>query len=1036
MSQPFLPGQKVAHALNPEWGVGEVLTLEEDGRTGLVAFPFLEEEIRLTLASEDLRRFFIAPGTLVEVLLDDSEGEVVAALREEGGLWWYGLADGREVREDDLIPDVLPETWLDRLIQKDEDDLYDFENRRRGLALDCSRRVSGAGAVMGARVMLFPHQLHVVRRIHDRDRIRLLLADEVGLGKTIQACLIFAALHAEGRAGRTLILTPSPLVVQWLGELWRKFHRVFVMVDEERLSDVAIEHPDQNPFQVHSHAVCSLEWLAGEEEALQAALAEDSRWDLVIVDEAHHLRRGREPGQSNREWRAVSQLANHTRSLLLLTATPMQLDPYEHFSLLHLLDSDVFPDWNRFSEQLSQVGAANRLVQEMDLGVGQGDGGILKKVGRELATGFSAHPSLVRLGKTLGPGGKGAAEIQKILKEIHPFGDRVISSRRQDVGGFPERVPCWERVSLPKERRLLEARVRAILSKEVERAGPLQKAEALERGGEWMRRAASHPMALLAAVEEARGGAEDPTWRRALNELKEQIQDLRGTDPKTRWAVEVVRGCRAASPPRKVLIFTEFVETMHHLKARLQSEAQVRVAVFHAGMGQKERDLEVARFRAQEGGVPVMICTEAGAEGRNFQFVSDLIHFDLPFSPTRLEQRIGRLDRIGQKESQIRIHVCDPKGGIEEGVSRVMAATEVFQRPVGGLDPVLEAVSVDIGRLVLSEEATSESAWDRLIADLIKRLGEARSDLQRGVDHLLHKAAFDPARYQALLEAYPRDFEEDLAEWLVEAAEQLDLILEEREGRACWYVELGGQMRVESLPGLMHGQRWLGTFDREEALEKEEIDFFATGHPLVEGLFGLIHDGPYGRVAMRRFREPNREAAMGLEMEFLLEPPEGRWSSLGSVLSPEVFLVVVDSHGRVRDDLVPLLTAQPSRAHPLDPDELPAGESFESLVRATAAVGEKAAESWARAKVEAARKALKAQAEEELTGARETLQFLLHRAESGPAREALMRDYQEREARFQAGDAVLAGARPILHAVGWWEIIPARPRMGTLRGRG
>jgi len=1019
----WVPGRRLVHALNPEWGVGRVRAVEEGGRYVRVAFPGLDGTVRMATGTADLRPFAFPAGSRAQ--LGEAEVTVRTRAGESAGLVVYALEGGDLATEDLLEPLSAGSSWLERLVARDVDDLYDFETRRSGLALDCARRVSGLGAVLGARVMLLPHQLHVVRRVTDAERVRLLLADEVGLGKTIEALMIFAALHAEGRADRVLVVTPAALTVQWLGEIWRKFHRVFVWVDRDRIDDAAVENPGLNPFVVFPHAVVSMDWLEEDEAALAQAVAPESAWDLVIIDEAHHLRRGR-GDRGNPAFQAVARLAARTRSMLLLTATPLQLDPYEHFALLQLLDPDLFPDWTRFQGQVQEVGAANRLVQAAEEALTAGDAAALAGVAAEVESVFAGHPELPGLARRL-PEAPGDAlpALARALTDLHPFGDVVVSSRRADVGGFPARVPVPVPVPWPRERRDLEEGVRAL--RDVVGSGSPNE----ELLVDWLRRSSSHPSALLPEIEEARDRARGEALRRALDDLMVTARRASVTDPKLRWLVRFVADARKRDKDRKVLVFTEFPETLEVIKARLEAEAHVRVAVFHADLPERERDLEVARFRAVDGGVPVMVCTEAGAEGRNFQFCADLVNFDLPFNPNRIEQRIGRLDRIGQREPAIRIHWFEPEGGIEGRVARLMAATEVFQRPVGGLDPVLEAVAEEIPEVALWTGAGEPAPWEALEGDLLSRLGAARGDLQRGLDRLLHKAAFDPEEAAVLRARYPRSLEDGIAEWVVEAAEQIGVTMEEKAGPATWFVELGSYQRVESLPGLIHGQRWLGTFDREEALQREEIEFFASGHPLVEGLFGLVRDAPYGRVALRRFKEPGARPVAGIEAEFLLEAPGGPWNPLAVWLPARLLRVTVDLAGRLRGDLDPLLCAEPSRAWTMDADEIPDEPEWEEQVRAAVLVAEAEARRRTEALVAEAVSALRAHGSARLARSRVAAEFRSSSLPRGSAeRAAIEARVRALSERLAESERVLVAAQPQLHALSWFEVLPASRRVG------
>ena len=172
--------------------------------------------------------------------------------------------------------------------------------------------------------------------------MRWLLADEVGLGKTVEAGLILNRLVHTGRVERCLVVAPETLTVQWLGELWRKYHQVFVLLDDERLADVARDFgADFNPFDVHRRAVVALETLVERPRLTEQAVA--AGIDLLVVDEAHRLRRP--PGHPGEPaWRAVAPIAALGRHVLLLTATPLEDDAHGFFRLLQLLRPEEFPE--------------------------------------------------------------------------------------------------------------------------------------------------------------------------------------------------------------------------------------------------------------------------------------------------------------------------------------------------------------------------------------------------------------------------------------------------------------------------------------------------------------------------------------------------------------------------------------------------------------------------------------------------------------------------------------------------------------------
>ena len=226
------PGDRLTHRYNPELGPGRVRSVED--RTVVVEFPKAHTELRLAATSDALERLEFPVGSHAVL---HSTGETVTVDGYPDGET-VRLDDGREVPAGDLWPLEVGEALVDRLAHGDVDSIESFSNRLEALYLSSIREADGLGSFLGGRIRLFPHQLHAAERATRADPVRWLLADEVGLGKTVEACLILNHLVQTRRADRTLIVAPSTLTVQWLGELWRKYHQVFVLLDEKRLTDV------------------------------------------------------------------------------------------------------------------------------------------------------------------------------------------------------------------------------------------------------------------------------------------------------------------------------------------------------------------------------------------------------------------------------------------------------------------------------------------------------------------------------------------------------------------------------------------------------------------------------------------------------------------------------------------------------------------------------------------------------------------------------------------------------------------------------
>src|SRR4051812_10696105 len=290
-------GDHLTHRFNPDLGTGRVTAIE--GRSLLVHFSPSGTTLRLAAASD----------ALVPEVEQSHRGE---------------------------------RTLLERLAAGDVDEMEDFLTRLDVLHLLATREAGGLGSFLGGRVRLFPHQLHVAERATARLPVRWLLADEVGLGKTIEAALIMNRLLHTQTIERCVVVAPEALTVQWLGELWRKYHQVFTLLDSARLGDVARDFgAGFNPFDTHRRAVVALETLVARPELIRQAVT--AGIDLLVVDEAHRLRRP--PGHPGEPaYRAVAPIAALGRHVLLLTATPLEDDAHGFFRLLQLLRPDEFPE--------------------------------------------------------------------------------------------------------------------------------------------------------------------------------------------------------------------------------------------------------------------------------------------------------------------------------------------------------------------------------------------------------------------------------------------------------------------------------------------------------------------------------------------------------------------------------------------------------------------------------------------------------------------------------------------------------------------
>jgi ATP-dependent helicase HepA len=709
----WAPGDRLAHRHNPELGIGRVIAVE--GRTIVVEFP----------GARTLR-------------LSSSTGAL------------------QQVPEDAETAPGEP-SLLERLAAGDVDDATDFLIRLDILRLKQVREAGGLGSFLGGRVRLYPHQLYVAERATRTDPVRWLLADEVGLGKTIEAALILNRLVHMRRVERCLVVAPEALTVQWLGELWRKYHQVFTLLDAKRLADVERDFgAGFNPFDAHRRVVIALETLIERPELTDAAVR--AGIDLLVVDEAQRLRRPPgHPGEPG--YRAIAPIAALNRHVLLLSATPLDDDAHGFFRLLQLLRPDEFPEDGSFEDRLARG---------------------------------------------------------------TPLPDCTSSTRRSDIGGLPPRVGIA--VDLDGSRTAQRDAIEATL-----REAPAPHAVARRQKADRIRRLLASGAALHAVL-------------RLDESLRRRTEALDASDARLEWLLARAPRWRAAGD--KTLVFVEHRETLEMLRTLLSHRGQLATGVFHEELSAVRRDTEVARFREPRG-PSLLISTEAGGEGRNFEFCRRIVLFDLPWKPTVVEQRIGRLDRIGRR-IPVDVVYFRPAAGVGRWVAQLLEAVGVFHEPLAGLEPQLAHIEPAIEEMALDPSA---ALTPEHIDALLETARSARTRIREAAYQQLHRSPYRAEMAAGILSRVPAQLDALNERAVITACARLGFTIERPRGGQAYAIEIGNHSLVDKLPGVASGASFVGTFDREEAVEDETIDFFASGHPLVEGVFAYFEESWIGRVA-------------------------------------------------------------------------------------------------------------------------------------------------------------------------------------------
>ena len=846
--QEFIPGQRWISVAETQMGLGTVLSVEH--RTVTVLFMATGETRTYARETAPLTRVQFVPGdTVIDA---DGNAMTVERVEEHDGLFTYSGRDESgqpaQISESQLNNFMQLNRPTERLFNGQIDRNKWFELRHETLQHLNRLTHSDLRGLTGCRTSLIPHQLYIAHEVSGRYAPRVLLADEVGLGKTIEAGLILHRQLLTERAHRALIIVPESLVHQWLVEMLRRFNLFFSVFDAERCEALAEENGTDNPFHSEQLVLCSLEFLRDNPPYAEQAV--DGEWDLLIVDEAHHLHWS--PQASSPEYQLVEQLAGNTRGVLLLTATPEQLGKAGHFARLRLLDPDRFTDYDTFLAEEAAYEPVAQAVEKLLEGTP-----VDAPARQALEARLDDADSRVLLDRlvSLPADDPEQAEIRTTLVEQlldrHGTGRVLFRNTRAAVKGFPQREVHAHALPLPAAYTTC-----------------LASAEILE-GDETA--LLLTPERLYRATSTA--GAEPWT----------------AFDPRVPWLVDQL----AAIRPDKVLVITASAESALELADHLKQRSGIHAAVFHEGLSLIERDRAAAFFADPVEGTQVLVCSEIGSEGRNFQFAHHLVLFDLPLNPDLLEQRIGRLDRIGQQH-MIRIHVPYLQQSaqaawfhwIHEGLGAFEhtcpAGHTVFTRLRGELLEHLKHPDRDMTLLLDDTRALHE---------------QLNAELARGRDRLLELNSCRPDIASHLRErALAEDRHNRLPAYMERLFNCHDVNSElHREG--CYYISPGEHM-LSHFPGLPDDGMTI-TYERDIALANEDVQFLSWDHPLVISALDMVQSSELGNTALSAVAYPGTApGTLMLEALFVLEPAAVESLQTGRYLPPTTVRVVLDEHGR------------------------------------------------------------------------------------------------------------------------------------------
>jgi superfamily II DNA or RNA helicase len=714
---------------------------------------------------------------------------------------------------------------------------------------------------------------------------RLLVADEVGLGKTIEAGLIWNELDQRfgldqstgGNLRRALVIAPASLAYKWRDEMDRRFDRPLEIIKPDRLRKIAADVASGGDPSIN--AVISVESLRAQDEVLELLSDVHVRFDFVVIDEAHQMRnRGR---KTNDMGRIFSLLADN---LLLLSATPVNLRTTDLFNLLNLLDEGTFPDETTFDALVEPNAVLNRALRsvlgvepgrkalrELDrLGPAQGPASVGASL-RERPI-FRRLEELLDTDAPLGPSAR--AEAREILMDLNPLGSAFTRTRKVDLRedravreaqqvhvtwsaaeselydlvweffmararemnippGFAMQMPLRQAAScLPALQR--RARNAAAQQADYDDDPDEVELEGAERTRAWAELAAEYPKVLTPIVGDTKYDA-----------FAEKLQQLR------------------AGGIGQYMVFSTFPGTLEYLRDRLSDDGfDARVMTGKTPMDQRADLMD--RFR--EGEFEVFLLSEVGSEGLDFQTCNVVVNYDLPWNPMRVEQRIGRVDRFGQEHEKIFVINMHIPGTIESDIfERLYSRIDIFRDSVGDLEPILESEFSRFQREVLNPTLNKQQR-QQLVDAQATALENEKKTLQRLEDSRAYLPTLDNLRVAGMSENGPDGGRfvgpVELERLIRRLIEPLGGTLKPAKGEHVWQLrgtpEIAARVgdiaravrtdrnRYNRLEvGLRNGAALLVTFDAPTA-SKHNVDLISVRHPLVEAALLAIEDDRMG----------------------------------------------------------------------------------------------------------------------------------------------------------------------------------------------
>jgi len=773
-----------------------------------------------------------------------------------------------------------------RLTTGDFGDPIRFGLRERAARLNLAYRSDRFLSLSGNRIRIEPYQVDAAHRVLNAYEPRFLIADEVGLGKTIEAGIILEELIARGRAERVLILTPASLRDQWQAEMKDKFGREYIVYDRGYIKACQKPLRSKNPWTFDDKIVTSIDF-AKQDDMLETLKDSSLSWDVVVIDEAHHLtaRNGTDGVERVDRYRVGEALADRTDALLFLTGTPHKGKPDQFYHLLRLLDPYRF----RGPEDINPEQLEDLMIRRV-----KSDDSLIDTDGTPMFPEREIMTLPVELTED-------ERELYDDLTEYISAIYTVSAKSDKNVAGFTQVI---------YQKRLVSS-IRAI-------------AKSLQNRREDLEEKVKVPKSIADQLNTVDNTAntEDAVVKQLIEATKAIDVDSKGN--RLREFLES-KGV-FEEDPEKVLLFTEYTDTLEYLRDEVLADSQT--VEIHGGMNQEQRREAINQFRNE---ASVLLATDAAREGLNLQFSHIMVNYDLPWNPIRIDQRMGRLHRYGQEE-KVEIYNLFAEDTRESDILQLlMEKMDQIESDLGMRSDVLGTVLDDYDvKGAIMDAVTGKRDSREIQRDLKKTIEERKDAVERIEKEFLIRDKFDGSDHDAIENLIDLSKENPISE---DDIEQLV--------RQFCYI-FGGNVVPEKMAGDSKNTLYQidvpdiitmntdiseiyqkVTFSRTVALDELDAELVSLNHPLVQAIVEYCLDGNWidgqaaGLVAVDSATTP------GLLLTYRL----GYVSGDGEIPTEDYTRVFIDTNGTVREKVPDIVGALPQEIATAHPDSREAAES-------------------------------------------------------------------------------------------------------------